>query len=362
MRPASALDPDARELLVDGIRRFCRDRRADTACENRDLACEARNDWQQLAQHGWLALGLPESCGGSGAMLGDLALLLQAAGEAGLALPLAECLGEGSGALLAARAGDERDRLLARIASGDAIAGIVELHSIPEPDGSSFRITGTGRFLPMAESWTHMLAIAENDTADSALYVIDTAARGVHLTNYIALDGRPASDVSLKSAAAIRVPAGPGVFKAARQRGELLGASEIVGIVHAALEITRRYLGQRRQYGRPILEFQAIQHRLVELYVGMRELSALLEVAHVAYDGRLPDFDRLVSKVRAQASLIGRKVTQQAIQLHGGMGMTAEIPAGGLYKRVMQIDSRYGSHATALDHLAGTLDLQGRDA
>jgi alkylation response protein AidB-like acyl-CoA dehydrogenase len=124
------------------------------------------------------------------------------------------------------------------------------------------------------------------------------------------------------------------------------------------LDATRQHLAGRNQFGQPILRFQAVQHRLVGIYLRIRELRALLATAQAAYDAGDVKLDRLSWQLQAQASATAITATQEGIQLHGGMGMTAEMPLGDYYKRVLLLRSLFGSYELALDRLAATLDFQ----
>jgi alkylation response protein AidB-like acyl-CoA dehydrogenase len=97
---------------------------------------------------------------------------------------------------------------------------------------------------------------------------------------------------------------------------------------------------------------------LVGIYLRIRELRALLAAAQAAYDESNVKLDRLLWQLQAQSSATAITATQESIQLHGGMGMTAEMPLGDYYKRVLQLQSRFGSYEFALERLADTLDFQ----
>src|SRR5690606_18848813 len=141
-------------------------------------------------EQGWLALGLPEACGGFGSGIVDLGLMLRAAGEGRWRAPLVECLGEACGALLAARASPARDRLLESIASGEKIVGIA--HEVPgsanatvTPGGDRPGITAGRLLLPAGGSWTHMLvSVQQGSGAGIGLYLVDCSARGVSTRFY----------------------------------------------------------------------------------------------------------------------------------------------------------------------------------
>lgn len=317
MTARSAFDGDTRSMLCESMQRFAREE---------DATKSAQHAWRSVAAQGWLGLGLPQSAGGYGEFIGDLGLLLSVAGAARWRLPLVECLGEACGALLAAPPTRERDELLGNIAAGEAVVLMAASH--PDPDD--------GVPSAAADLCTHLLVEERNEAdGERGLYLIECSA----------------------SAAARRI-ADASAIDAGRRRAQLLAACESLAIAQAVLDATRQHLAGRNQFGQPILRFQAVQHRLVAIYLRIRELRALLAAAQAAYDEGDGKLDRLLWQLQAQASATAISATQEGIQLHGGMGMTAEMPLGDYYKRVLQLQSRFGSYEFALERLADTLDFQ----
>lgn len=358
MNAMCAFDVETRALLRDGLQRFGREH-INHGARPRASAEEISRDWKQLADHGWLGLAIPEEWGGAGGGIGDLALLLAQAGESLWRLPLIECLGEACGALLAAPAGERRDELLAAIASGQAIVGLAAADdeacdaTVALSDGGAVRITGRKCFALCGDAWTHFLVTAVQG-GDVGLYLVDGGCAGLHLHRFIAVDGRSAVDVELNHVAAEWIGTGEEILAAANRRAQLLAAAEQMGIAQAAFDATRRHLTGRRQFGQALLRFQALQHRMVDMYLLIRELAALLQTGQRAYDTGDSSLERLLWQVRAHASSTAAKVTRQSIQLHGGMGMTAEMPAGSWYQRTLLIDSLFGTAEAALARLASS--------
>jgi alkylation response protein AidB-like acyl-CoA dehydrogenase len=325
MTARSAFDGETRSMLCESMQRFAREQ---------DATKSARHVWRSIAAQGWLGLGLPQNAGGYGAFIGDLGLLLSVAGAARWRLPLVECLGEACGVLLAAPPTRERDELLGNIVAGEAVVLVASSHVDP------------GNVVPSAAAdlCTHLLVEARN-AADGE--------RGLYL-----MESCPdAASVDLSKTPARRL-ADASAIDAGRRRAQLLAACESLAIAQAVLAATRQHLAGRNQFGQPILRFQAVQHRLVAIYLRIRELRALLAAAQTAYDEGDGRLDRLLWQLQAQASATAITATQEGIQLHGGMGMTAEMPLGDYYKRALLLQSLFGSYEFALERLADTLDFQ----
>ncbi len=366
MTARSAFDGDTRIMLCESMQRFARDdHRTARGGGSEDATNRARQAWRSIAAQGWLGLGLPQSAGGYGAFIGDLGLLLSVAAVARWRLPLVECLGEACGALLAAPPTRERDELLGNIAAGKAVVLMAASHLDPGNVATSaaasdgiWRLAGRTQRVRAADLCTHILVEARNAAdGERGLYLIEHCAASVKVECGVCVDAQPAALFDLQSIPARRI-ADATAIDAGRRRAQLLAACESLAIAQAVLDATRQHLAGRDQFGQPILRFQAVQHRLVGIYLRIRELRALLAAAQAAYDEGNVKLDRLLWQLQAQASATAVTATQEGIQLHGGMGMTAEMPLGDYYKRVLLLQSLFGSYELALDRLADTLDFQ----
>lgn len=365
MTASSALDHETRALLQNGIARFSQEHRARAGWPSRPDA--QRDDvtaiWADIGRNGWSSLGLPETVGGSGASIGDLFPLMRAAGEGLWAAPLIEALGLAGGALLAAAPGPMRDALLGEVAEGTGAVGMVSSARDASARGFTARPCAAGVLLNgdtavavAGQAWRKILVpVVMSSTEAVGLAVLDKDATGVAGIEVQTIDGRRAVRFTFEDAPATLLDAGEDAVTAAWQRANLLAAAEAEGIARAALAATIAYLGMRRQFNQPIIAFQAIQHRLVEMHIRACELGAMLEAAGKAYDAQAPHLARLVLQLRAQCSVSAVWITQQAIQLHGGMGMTQDLPIGGYYKRVLFIDSMFGSREDVIDALSAAL-------
>ena len=262
------------------------------------------------------------------------------------------------------RSGPARDGLLQAIVAGEALVGLAAMNAdeatptVAARVGDHFHISGRKNFLLQGAAWTHLLVSAECPAeGDIGLFLVDQSAPGLTLRCYTAVDGRSAADASFDGVKAVRIAQGPQALAAARSRGQLLAAAEEAGIARAAWEQAKRHLADRAQFGQPLLQFQAIRHRLVEAHICIRELECLLDHVRCAFDTRHPDCGKLLLQLRAQASSTATRITRLAIQLHGGMGMTTAMPLGDYYKRAMLLGNQFGTSQAALDQLSGTLPL-----
>jgi len=358
MTVRSAFDGEIRAMLCESMQRLARE----------ETANGAQQVWRCIAAQGWLGLGLPQTVGGYGAFIGDLGLLLSVAGAARWRLPVVECLGEACGALLAAPPTPERDELLGKIAAGEAVVLLAASHLDPGSGAMSaaasngiWHLTGRTQRVRAADLCTHVLVAARSTDGERGLYLIERGAAGAPVECGVTVDAQPAALFDLQSIPARRI-ADASAIDAGRRRAQVLAACESLAIAQAVLDATRQHLAGRNQFGQPILRFQAVQHRLVGIYLRIRELRALLAAAQAAYDAADVKLDRLLWQLQAQASATAITATQEGIQLHGGMGMTADMPLGCYYKRVLLLQSLFGSYELVLERLAETLDFQQEGA
>ena len=135
---------------------------------------------------------------------------------------------------------------------------------------------------------------------------------------------------------------------------------EAAGVMQALVSQTREYIGTRKQFGVPLSSFQVLQHRMAEMFIHKEQTQSMAYMAAVrAAAGDGPAATRAASAAKAYASEKGKSVGQEAIQMHGGMGMTREMPISSFFKRITMIGSLFGDADHHLDRFA---DLAGRRA
>ena len=206
---------------------------------------------------------------------------------------------------------------------------------------------------------TARTAGGERDPQGITIFLVDAAAPGVTMTDYPTVDGLRAGDVTLagvrvgKDAVLGDVDGGLDLAERVIDRAAALAAAEAAGIMGALTRGTADYLKERRQFGRPLGDFQALQHRAAEMYVETELTRSLAYMAAVRQDGRdHATARRAASQAKAKAGQAGRLIGQEAVQLHGGMGVTDEMPVGHYFKRLTMIDHSFGDRAHHLERLA----------
>ncbi|MBI3113660.1 MAG: acyl-CoA dehydrogenase family protein, partial [Rhodospirillales bacterium] len=187
------------------------------------------------------------------------------------------------------------------------------------------------------------------DSDGITLFLVEADAKGLTRRDYPTVDGRRASEVTLKGVAVDAdaivgaVDSGLPVIEWVIDHAIAAVTAEAVGIMSALNRQTLEYLKMRRQFGRPLAEFQVLQHRIVDMFAACELSKSMAYMAAVRAGDRDADSRaKAVSAAKVQIGKAGRFVGQQAVQMHGGMGMTDELPVGHYFKRLTMIDILFG--------------------
>jgi alkylation response protein AidB-like acyl-CoA dehydrogenase len=337
-----------------------------------------RKVWKQMAELGWLGLPFAEADGGFGGTMVDVMLLLEALGTTLVPEPyLASVL---LGGLTIARAGDatQKQRWLEPMIAGDRTLALAYAERDSRYDltcvgtraessaAGKTKITGEKIFV-LGGHDADVFVVSARETSGLGLYVVERGEPGLTVRPVKTMDGQHAAIVTLA-----------GVEVAADRRLGAAGAAETLehvvdqaaagacaeglGIMQAVLRMTVDYLRTREQFGVKIGTFQALQHRAVDMFVevelsrGTAMLAAIKASAADAHERAAA-----VSAAKAQLGTGGKLVTQQAIQLHGGIGITDEHDVGLYFKRMCALNALFGDeehHVQRLASLPGfTADL-----
>ncbi len=359
---------DDQKLLAESADRFILD---DYAFETRRkiMAMEggfSREIWSQFAELGWLALPIPEAHGGLGGSTVDTAVLMECLGRGLVVEPYLAAVVLGAGAVAEAGSDAQKNGILPGVAEGTTLLAFAHVEpkarfnlnhveTRAAKDGAGYALTGAKAVVHNAESADTLIVSARTsgsvtDADGVTLFLIDRAAAGVTLRSYPTIDGLRASEVMLDGvkvgADAVLGEVGKAMpaVEAVADRASVLLCAEAAGAMDAAVKLTVEYMKTRVQFGRPIGEFQVLQHRAVEM-LGAKEFSrALTYRAAGVVDGANPrERARAVSAAKVEMGRAGRKIGQDGVQLHGGMGMTDDMAVGHYFKRLTMIDVMFGN-------------------
>jgi alkylation response protein AidB-like acyl-CoA dehydrogenase len=322
-----------------------------------------RTLWKSLAgDMGLAGLLVPEERGGQGAGHREAAVVLEELGRAVAPVPYLTSAVVATEALLAC-AGEEADRLLAGLASGRTVGVLaVSLNTAPGDVPRTARVeSGTlhGEFTGVADAQAADVLLVPGD--DGALYAVDATAGGVTVTPRVSLDlTRPVDTVTLDGAAATRIADDwAGAVERALRAGAGLLASEQLGVAEWVLTETVGYLKERRQFNRQVGGFQALKHRLAKIWLDVVNLRAVARAAADALATGSTDAEVAVAVAQTYASRVAVHAAEEAVQLHGGIGMTWEHPAHLYLKRAKADSIACGSAGRHKERLAELVDLRG---
>jgi pimeloyl-CoA dehydrogenase small subunit len=335
----------------------------------------SRDLWAQYAELGLLGLPFAEEHGGFGGGGIETMLVMQAFGRV-LALEpyLATVVLAGTALRLAANAA-QQSALLPRIAEGklslafahgerQARYDLSDVLTTVKPKGSGWIIDGAKSVITHGDSADKLIVSARtrgerNDPNGISLFIVDADANGVARRAYRMRDGMGAAEIALSGvevgsdAVLGEIGMAFPVIERVVEAGIAATAAEAVGAMETMQAMTLEYLKTRQQFGRPIGDNQALQHRATEMFVALEQGRSLAMLAAMMVDEPDPaERARNIAMVKAGVGQAARFVSQNAVQLHGGIGMTEEYAVGHYFRRCMVIEHSFGDTAHHLSRLA----------
>jgi alkylation response protein AidB-like acyl-CoA dehydrogenase len=323
--------------------------------------------WKEMAELGWVGIPFPESHGGAGMGLSELAVVLEALGRRLAPEPFLASVLLGGQFLLRAGSEAQRAAWLPRVVSGDALLALAN-----QERGTRFDLQRVAtRARREVDHWilqgektpvldgaaADALVVAartgggDSDAAGISLFLVPSATPGVKVVRQWRVDSRNAAQVLLEDA---RLPAdallgrageGLGVLEEVVDLATAGLCAEMLGSMSEAFERTLHYLKNRVQFGVPIGSFQALKHRAAQMFVEIELCRSAVMGAVRALDAADPEAKKLVSLAKARCSETAILVANEAVQMHGGIGMTDEHEIGFFLKRARVAELTFGDAA-----------------
>jgi alkylation response protein AidB-like acyl-CoA dehydrogenase len=317
--------------------------------------------WKAFADElGILGAALPEGVSGIGGGPVEVMVIAEALGYALVVEPYVDTAVVAAGLLLRAGTPAALD-VLAGIAEGTAVVALAagepesgdhwqDIATTATRDGSEWVLTGAKTMAVTAPLATHLIVTARTSGGQS-MFLVDTSTVGTGLVlhPYRTVDDRRAADIVLDG---LRLPEGallgdegtawPSI-ETARDEGAAAVCAEAVGCMRKVLGDTVEYAKQRKQFGQPIGGFQALQHRMVDMHMELEQSVAAVYLAILNLDAAPEVRAKAVSAAKATVGRAARFIGQNAVQLHGGMGMTEELAIGHYFKRLTAVQYEFGS-------------------
>ncbi|MAY38253.1 MULTISPECIES: acyl-CoA dehydrogenase family protein [Spongiibacter] len=319
----------------------------------------SREHWQQMCELGWASIVLPEEYDGLDFGFMGLGAVIEESGRVLAASPLMSTVVLGASILMLGASDEQKAALLPKIASGEltlALAMEEGNHHAPldtvlraEATASGYRLSGSKSLVTDGYSAEKLIVLARSsgkagEAEGLSLFLVDGNAQGVSRHRRRMADSRGAAaidfDVEVSSDALIGElgKAWP-VLEPALDRGRICLAAEMLGGAQECFQRTVEYLKERSQFGVKIGSFQALQHRASLMYIELELAKSVVLDALSAIDDKRPDMPQLASLAKARLNDVFELVTSEAVQMHGGIGVTDELEIGFFLKR-----SRMASH------------------
>ncbi len=326
----------------------------------------APDTWQAVCELGWAGILIPEEYGGSGMDFRTFGVVLEETGRGLTASPLLASGLVGASAILLGGTDAQKKQYLPSIADGSVIATLaVDESSQHDPSmialaanavGDGYELSGT-KFFVVEGAAADVLVVAARTSGDAAdvdgvtLFLVDTAANGVTRTPLSTVDSRGYADITFERVAVGAdavlgtVDNGRGLLEAVLDRGRAGLAAEMLGTGTEAFDRTLEYLKTRVQFDQVIGSFQSLGHRQATHFMNMEFARSCVEAALTAIDQDGEDVAQLCSLAKSQMGEFLHAMTNDMIQMHGGIGMTDEFDAGFFLKRARATEALFGNRA-----------------
>jgi alkylation response protein AidB-like acyl-CoA dehydrogenase len=339
-----------------------------------DQGYDNRN-WQQFADLGWLAMTFSEEFGGLDGSLVDSMIMLEEFGKGLVVEPFLSTVTLFGAAVQLAGSQEQKQAIIPAIIEGNLIGTFAYAEPV-EPTNlsavqtkatagdSGFRLNGTKSLVFNAVSADKILLSARTSGGDFdadgiSLFIVDRAANGLTRTDYATVDGLRASEINLEQVRVERdcllgkIGTASKLIQTLANRGILGLAAEAIGAMESLYKSTIEYTKQRQQFDHPLADFQVLKHRMTEMFVEYNLVKSLCMKATMLETQGTADAQRNIHALKYLVGKTGRFISQNAVQLHGGMGMTEDLPIAHYFKRLLVIDAQFGNTDHHLNKFVG---------
>jgi len=361
---------EEQDMVRDGLSRMVREQYG--AEERRQLIATedgwSREVWGQLAELGILGMSFSEEDGGFGGGAIDSMVVMEEFGKGLVVEPYVPTVVCAGGFLKHAGTAAQKEEHIGSIVSGERVFAfayaeprgrydLANLETSAKKDGGDYVLNGHKAVVIGAPWASHLVVTArtggeQTDKQGISVFIVDKSAEGVTTRDYATVDGRRASEVYFEN---VRVPAdaligeeGNAFPLIERVTDEAIAAqcAEACGAMKVAHAMTLEYAKQRKQFGVPIASFQVLQHRMVDMYTEYECSVSMTYLATLRLDKEERERKEAVSAAKVRVGQAAHHIGQEAIQIHGGNGMTDEYAIGHYFKRLTIFDSEFGN----IDH------------
>ncbi len=368
---------EEQEMLVESVSRFI-DNDYSFDSRQKNAASEAgfsQELWKTFAELGWTAVPFSEADGGLGGGPIELMLMMQQFGRGLVIEPFLPNIVLAGGVLRRLATAEQKERWLRPLIAGELQTALAfaepqarfnpaDISTVAKRAGDGFVLNGRKNLVLNGGNAALIVIPArtsgkQKDRNGITLFAIDGGSAGITRRTYKTIDGHQAAEISLNDVRTApgsvlgEVDLGFQALKSVMDEATLAVSAEAVGIIRAMQDKTVEYTKNRVQFGVPIGSFQALQHRLVDTLVMCEQTYSLLLWTAMVCAADDPAADKSISALKYQVGNAGMHVAREAVQLHGGMGVTWELDIAHFFKRMAAIELLFGNTDYHLDRYAG---------
>jgi len=359
---------EEQQMLQESVQKFVQ-KNYDFDTRNKIIASEkgySEENWSLFSELGWLTVPFAEEDGGFGGSAVDLMVMMEEFGKVMLVEPFVANAVLCGGLISLLGSEDQKAELISQIMEGKlqlALAAaetgsrynLASVSTAASTEGDNLVLSGKKVVVINGAHADKLLVVAREagdvrDRSGVSVFLLDRETEGVTTHPYTTVDGRKAAEITFKN---VKVPAAArlgakgdalAALETVVDRAALASAAEAVGALESLLRKTVEYSKTRKQFGTSISTFQVLQHRMVDMFIECQLARSIVIMAAMKLDSSDSDAEK-AKAVSAAKSRVGHaiyKVGQEAIQIHGGIGMTEELDVGHLFKRVTALDILFG--------------------
>jgi len=357
---------EEQELLRGSLQRLLRDH-YDFDARRKIVATDegwSRKHWSAFAELGLCAAPFQESSGGLGGGALATMIVMREFGRNLVVEPFLETVVLAGGLIEDVGSQAQREVFLPQIIAGESIWALAwaegrsrydfnNVATTARRQGEVYVLNGT-KATVIGAPWADKLIVSARtsgeprDRGGVSLFLVDRQSANLHLQSFKTIDGRRAAEITLMN---VQVPAsqllgteGEGVaaLEACRDRAIAALCAEAVGAMSELNSVTLEYVKTRKQFGVALSTFQVLQHRMVDMFIALEEAISLTQHLNLSLATGEPHGSKLASGAKSKVGYAARFIAEQAIQLHGGMGMSDELNVGHYFKRIASINVQFG--------------------
>ena len=358
---------EEQSLIQDQVDQFVQkeyDWETRQSLSNSDLGFGDDN-WQKFAELGWLGISVSEESGGFGGSSIESMLIMEAFGKGLVVEPFLETVIMSASLIDDHGTKEQKSSILEQAIAGKmhlALAyaepqsrfNLSDVVTVAKADGDNYILNGYKSVVMNGPSANKVIVSARTsgsqlDEDGITLFIVDSDCEGIEKTNYKTVDGRRASDINIENVTVPKenivgeVNGGFQLLDSAIDKAILAISAEAVGAMEVLYKTTVEYTKTREQFGTAIGKFQVLQHRMVDMFMEYEQCKSLLYMATMKHEEGASDAKKAISGLKYQVGKAGKFIGQQAVQLHGGMGVTDELNVGHYFKRLTTVGTIFGN-------------------